>query len=122
MLMVNLNAWLCNTLGSAIDYQEINELAVERNAILTGVDLETARRMTDQWSVDRDRDLVDPRLVDRRINALTTEPTSDALPAFGCSPAAAHSLTGGHTSGSNVPPWKPQWRSHSAEQNQKSPN
>jgi hypothetical protein len=48
-----LNIWLFASLIDAIDLAAINELVVERNAILTGVDVEAARRWTDEWSNKR---------------------------------------------------------------------
>jgi hypothetical protein len=49
-LVLDLNTWLFNALMSAIDLEEVNELQVKRNAILSGTDIETARRLTEQWS------------------------------------------------------------------------
>lgn len=52
-LVSALNIWLFNALMEDIDLTEVNELVVERNAILTGLDLDAARRWTDEWSSRR---------------------------------------------------------------------
>jgi hypothetical protein len=48
-LVYEFNAWLHDALIATVDLVELNELVVERNAILTG-DIESARRLTEEWS------------------------------------------------------------------------
>jgi len=50
-LLIDLNVWLCNELMRSIDLEEVNRLIVERNAIVMGVDFETAQRLTSEWSI-----------------------------------------------------------------------
>lgn len=65
-VMAKLNGGLCNALGEAIDYSQLNELTVEANAVLAGVDIETARHLTEQWTADRN-DPLGSKFVDGRI-------------------------------------------------------
>lgn len=64
--MVRLNGSLCNALGEAIDYDALNALVEEANAVLTGGDMDEARRMSERWTTNRN-DPVGPTLVDGRI-------------------------------------------------------
>lgn len=63
-LAVALNIWLYEQLAdanaSALD--EVNELQVERNAILGGTALEEARRITEAWTKQRESPTLDPRI------------------------------------------------------------
>lgn len=47
LIMRELNIWLWRTLSEAQDLTEVNDLVVQRNALLAGVDIETAERMTE---------------------------------------------------------------------------
>jgi hypothetical protein len=51
-LVAALNAWLYNSLAKANvgALAEVNQLAVERNAVLTGTDLAEAERLTAEWT------------------------------------------------------------------------
>ena len=54
-LVAPLNLWLHDELMGLIDIAAVNELVVERNAILAGTDMETARRITQEWTDRRAR-------------------------------------------------------------------
>ena len=51
-LIAELNGWLINALANenARALDEVNELVVEYNAVLTGADIEEARRHTARWT------------------------------------------------------------------------
>ncbi len=51
-LILELNVWLVNALGDADReaLEQVNELVVERNAILMRTDLGEAKRMTEEWT------------------------------------------------------------------------
>lgn len=49
-LVLDLNAWVHTKLVQAIDIDQLNELIVEINAALAGVDKESAKQLTDEWT------------------------------------------------------------------------
>lgn len=55
-LIADLNGWLHNELAkdNADGLVEVNRLVEERNAILTGGDVEQARRLTAAWTAQRE--------------------------------------------------------------------
>jgi hypothetical protein len=61
-LVVALNLWLYEHLAAANEpaLAEANQLVVERNAILSGTDLEDARRVTEEWTRRRESPAPDP--------------------------------------------------------------
>jgi hypothetical protein len=63
-LVVELNLWLYEQLAAANEaaLDEVNELMVEKQAILTGLDMEHARRLTEFWT--RRREDPSPRPLD----------------------------------------------------------
>lgn len=66
-LVIELNLWLYGQLAdaNAAALAEVNELVVERNAILGGLDEQEARRVTEEWTRHREdpqpRGPLDPR-------------------------------------------------------------
>jgi hypothetical protein len=63
-LTVELNLWLYEQLAAANEpaLSEVNRLVVERNAILSGTDLEEATRVTEEWTKRRESSQSDPNL------------------------------------------------------------
>lgn len=61
-LVVGLNLWLYEQLAdaNAPALAQVNELVVERNAILGGTDIEEARRITAEWTRRRESPAPDP--------------------------------------------------------------
>lgn len=55
-LVIELNLWLYGELAdaNADALAEVNELVVERNAILGGLDIDQARRVTEEWTRRRE--------------------------------------------------------------------
>ena len=63
-LMRELNLWLYGQLAdaNAPAIAELNELVVERNAILGGSDLDEARRITEAWTALRESPALEPNI------------------------------------------------------------
>jgi hypothetical protein len=61
-LVTRLNLWLYEQLAdaNASALAEVNQLVVERNAILGGTDIQEARRITEEWTRRRESPQADP--------------------------------------------------------------
>jgi hypothetical protein len=68
-LTVELNLWLYDQLAAANEpaLSEVNRLVVERNAILGGMDLEEATRVTEEWTKRRESSWPDPNVDTRTL-------------------------------------------------------